>query len=142
MSYAWGDNLEVDLRLRELWIAGRSAGDIALELRRDFGVAVSRSAVIGRVHRIKLIKRKAIIAKAKPRAAPVVRLVQHSKPTSSPPLPPSTGSVSFMDLNDAVCRFPLNGDFYCGDHTEPHSSYCQYHHYLTHRVVNKMSSEV
>ena len=120
--------------------------------RRDLsasGIAsrlgVTRNAVIGKTHRMKMT-----ISRAKP-AAPVVARVRVRWPAAkhrplpvaapvTPPieLPPLGLRIEQLELG--VCRYPY-GEFppflYCSQTTKPGSPYCPWHHarcfYPVHR---------
>lgn len=125
--------------LRELWDRGWSANRIAQEL----GSGLSRSAVIGKVHRLKLTRRKASPSVKVIRPHPKHRPVRREKfqmqipgpprplPKTSPPAPQSS-PVSFMDAGPEHCRW-INGEpagpdtIFCGAPKQDGSSYCPYH---------------
>lgn len=110
--------------LTRLWCAlGWSAGEIA----REFGGALSRNAVIGKVHRLGL-KRGF--------HAPSVRIPPHRRPTALPPEPPHAPfTIRIEDLKYFHCRWP-EGDgppfLYCGARCRPDSSYCEEHFRRAH----------
>jgi GcrA cell cycle regulator len=135
----WTDE-KVEL-LRQMWLDGKSASQIASEL----GDGVTRNAVIGKVHRLGLSGRVKTSAPAAPR-------VRH-KPAHAPrPVAPRSASggfrgntalalardtlaevepeiredvvipmslrVTIVELREAMCRWPL------GDPTSPEFRYC------------------
>lgn len=136
--------------LRVLWARGLSANQCANELGH-----VTRSAVIGKVHRLGLpartprcvdpaeIERRQLAERIRTTNAQRIRraLVRGEKPPvliAAPPPAPFEGSLNllFGDLRprsaDRVnqCRFP-EGDgpefSYCGTDTLPGSSWCAHH---------------
>jgi GcrA cell cycle regulator len=127
--------------LKKLWADGLSAGQIS----ERFG-DVSRSAVIGKVHRLNLPGRAVADRKPKsykPRQAPPPQ----PRPTPKPrilsvkpatpvirfvPEPPVDGRVTLMHLSDQTCKWPIGDvgapDFcFCGAGPHPDSPYCEYH---------------
>ena len=138
-TQSWTDE-RVDL-LKELWGAGLPASQIAKKL-----TGVSRSAVIGKAHRLGLSEKS--IAR---RPEKVQRRTRPQKPP--PPLcfgaprdayqkhQPNAGmkslirdwprqvGVSIMDLKFNSCRYPYNGDevTYCGCDSVPGTSWCEEH---------------
>ena len=114
------------LRLRQLWSQGYSAAEIA----REIGAA-SRSAVLGRVHRLGLgqhdparVRGVAERQKSKDKA--------HRSPPSAQPTKPPT---LYGDMTGDQCRWfcepfdvPFMERFVCGEDAKPGSSYCTAHH--------------
>ena len=137
MSLPWTD--ERVETLKKLWLTGFSASQIANELG-----GVSRNAVIGKVHRLKLVGRAKAPAPAtpKPRKAPAPRApspavrtavrgatalalapVMHAQPAimQAPEevVIPFSQRVSIMELRESMCKWPMgdpqDADFrYCG----------------------------
>jgi GcrA cell cycle regulator len=136
MSLPWTDD-RVET-LKKLWLNGYSASQIASELG-----GISRNAVIGKVHRLKLVGRAKAPsqASAKPRKAPPQRVRPVQRPMvrgatalalqprleAEPEivtLPeevviPFSQRVTIMELRDNLCRWPMgdpqHDDFrYCG----------------------------
>ncbi len=130
--------------LRQLWNEGLSASQIAAEL----GGGVTRNAVLGKAHRLGLIRDEANEASSlhsrKPTRPP------DSSPTAEPPalqepppapltanqqpaaqlakmrfqeevVVPRSEGVTIMELREAMCRWPL------GDPTTPEFRYCGVH---------------
>jgi len=111
-------------RLRELWAQGKTASEIAMAL----GGAVSRNAVIGKVHRLKLSGRPSPI--------------KH-RPLDSTPMP-ATGSATILALGDRSCKWPmgdpLSPDFhFCGKSAGAGIPYCTDHAHLAYQP-KKMKS--
>jgi GcrA cell cycle regulator len=114
----------VDL-LRTLWSEGNSASECAMAL----GGGITRSAVTGKVARMKLVQGKTIRAKA-----PVVE----AKSEALPDVLPEDGVdvthlVGVMDLTGNTCRWPhgdplLPGFGFCGRPPQENSPYCPEHH--------------
>ena len=133
----WTDE-RVDL-LSKLWLDGRSASQIALEL----GLGVTRNAVIGKVHRLGLGGRPKAAA---PASAPPVRVklkpvapmldeegafesVASPHMTAKTPVIiapqqlvdvviPFSERVTIMDLRESSCRWPM------GDPTHAEFRFC------------------
>jgi GcrA cell cycle regulator len=129
---------ERDAQLRELWASGLSSAQMGLQL------GVSRNAVIGRAHRLRLPPRKPTgpnggRKKAQPRkrkhyirrtnsSGQFVRetgeLVENPHELLAPP-------VSLMALEPHHCRWPIDGEdghiWYCGVTKCDGVSYCLTH---------------
>lgn len=131
--------------LKAMWADGRSAG----EIRNALGGGVTRSGVIGKVHRLKLEKR----AQPKPRSLkphgnarqPKVNAIvrRASAMQSLPPIPADdetdagidiTKRVGLMGLNNHTCRWPVGTDtgakqMFCGCHADLVATgpYCERH---------------
>jgi GcrA cell cycle regulator len=138
--------------LTTLWQAGQSASQVARQLG-----GVSRSAVIGKVHRLGLSGRA---VPARPRAVAAPRASRAMRPSSAAKerairlstversphvasvkgyLPPVrtpadelTATATLMTLGPASCRWPIgdprDDDFgYCGRPRPPMSTYCDCH---------------
>lgn len=125
-------------KLKELAAKGWSCGMIANEL------GITRNAVIGKLSRMGIERNK--------RRTNVDRFsIPRRKTFSRPPkvivLPfrPSTDSVSFFDLKDHQCRFPVAGEgmhtLFCGAGKLDSHSYCPYHYQVAHefRSVKKVA---
>lgn len=128
--------------LKRLWAEGYSATDIARELRG----AVSRNAVIGKVNRLGLSRRKPEQPRPrKPtikRGRPIVRRPvfiapppqQQQQQEQPPPLEPSPRMrrLQLLQLEDNHCRWPY-GDpmqrpfYFCASDTTDGQSYCPFH---------------
>lgn len=128
--------------LKTMWAAGHSARYIAGELG-----GVTRSAVIGKVHRLQLETRRVTVRspnlnhnrphkrvgfrslfKAKPPIAPEILL---GEPNPSP-------VYSVNDLTRTNCRWPYGdpgtaGFHFCGAHALNRRPYCGPHHQLAYQ---------
>ena len=118
-------------RFKELLAESLSASLIADRLAAEFGIAISRNAVIGKAHRLGLPlpgtgfhktrhppnRRKHIGAK-KPMPPPAVSAL------SVAPAP-----CSFLELTSERCRWPLDDPvtLYCGAPRLQRGSYCEHH---------------
>lgn len=140
-------------QLKRLWADGFSASKIACEMG-----LLSRSAVIGKVHRLKLAPRRTsnILKQSKP-ARPtnyelaLTRRLRLSKKNGATPVIVEESFVepiidfeipieqrkTILELTSYTCRFPV-GDpsardfFFCGGPTKDQSQYCAFHHQLSY----------
>ena len=115
LESTWSDDGRV-IKLKELWSQGKTAAEIALV------VGVSRNAVIGKVHRLKLSARPSPI---KPRSVEARTL-------------PPTGTATILALGDRSCKWPvgdpLSPDFhFCGKHASQGLPYCLEHAQLAYQ---------
>jgi GcrA cell cycle regulator len=124
--------------LRQRWAAGASAGQIAKEL----GNGITRSAVIGKAHRLKLTPHKhAHTAEGPPKPRkpykkrkPIEKAIVTTAPPlpPEPPPPPRMRRLKLIALEPHHCRFPV-GDpqqpsfFFCAANTEDGAVYCPWH---------------
>lgn len=108
---SWSDD-RVAL-LKRLWGEGKTAAEIAKEL----GEGVTRNAVIGKAHRLKLSSR----------LSPIQQNTKKVKSDAAPPLPRKPTKkipvfkgkeVKMEDLRDKMCRWPH------GDPQSPEFSFC------------------
>jgi GcrA cell cycle regulator len=141
-------------RLTELWAKGKSGSEIAALL----GGGLSRSAVIGKVHRLNLPTRSGIgrennrqTAKLwrkqttaqrygqgkSAHVAPALAKRPHPLPLP-PPEPKSACAVKFEDLSDGMCRYPADtpeGLFFCGCNSIPGKSWCEHHNRVVFQPI-------
>ncbi len=134
---SWSDD-RVDV-LKKLWGEGKTAAEIAKEL----GEGVTRNAVIGKAHRLKLSSR----------VSPIQQNTKKIKSNNdSPRLPPRRPSkkvpiilgkeVQMEDLRDKMCRWP-NGDpqgddfSFCGCGTVEGTPYCDDHAAIAYQVTSR-----
>jgi len=125
--------------LKQLWGEGKTAAEIAKVL----GDGITRNAVIGKAHRLKLSSRLSPIQQntsKKPKSeAQMPRLV---KPTVK--LPEFKGmGLDLVDLKDRMCRWP-NGDpkekenfNFCGCETIAGLPYCETHARAAYQVPTR-----
>lgn len=139
-------------QLTDLWLAGVSCSKIALEM----GGGISRNAVIGKVHRLKLPHRITKDA-FKPGMVPKKtrgpdhkvrmtkpRRIALGQPLSLPKIKPAfekpsghawkplegVEPVSLIDLEAGQCKWPVTEDspfLFCGA-ASTHGRYCHHHH--------------
>lgn len=117
--------------LKKLWGEGKTAAEIATTLG-----GVTRNAVIGKAHRLKLSNRMSPIQANKKVKAPA----NTSKPPAAPPkrarkkdvVIPKGKGLKLMDLAPNMCRWP-SGDpqeenfGFCGERGVPGLPYCEDH---------------
>jgi GcrA cell cycle regulator len=104
---------EIDEQLVEGWQEGATTQAIAARLSAIIGFDISKNAVVGRAHRLKL----------PPRVSPIRRK-----------------DVSPAEAGRPIgCRYiagdPREPNPYCGETPIPGSDYCAPHHALCYRVV-------
>lgn len=139
-SMSWTD--ERVALLKRLWCEGKTAAEIAKELGN-----VSRNAVIGKAHRLKLSNRVSPIQQnKKPAAAPAAA----ARPQAQPPeiriqkaaAQDNRKSVSLMELKANECRWPL-GDpreqafGFCGYRAIPGLPYCPEHAKTAYQAASR-----
>jgi len=100
-------------RLRELWTQGKTASEIGTALG-----GISRNAVIGKVHRLKLSGRPSPI--------------RHRPTIEATPMPVGSGSATILALGDRSCKWPvgdpLSPEFhFCGKCAQTGMPYCSEH---------------
>lgn len=142
-------------RLRELLDLKMSGARIADELSKEFGVAVSRNAVIGKANRLGLILKgdgenaDKKTPKTKPKKLHKTVFYFHAEPAApvndiaAEPIVIATSlRVQLLDLTFYSCRWPLgdprHADFaFCGaDRVKPHdesNAYCAHHAAIAYR---------
>lgn len=142
---SWTDD-RVSL-LKKLWGEGRTAAEIAKELG-----GVTRNAVIGKAHRLKLSGRVSPIQQnnKKPVERKVTErtsVVQSKSPAAALPekilkKPANTQLQSLMDLKPRACRWPV-GDpkdahfGFCGEHAMAGLPYCAEHAKMAYQAATR-----
>ena len=142
-------------RLKTLWLEGRSAAQIAREL--DHGI--TRSAVLGKVHRLGLSAGRAHsrgAARARPfpprerRARPAVAVqtfagpasTPASTPTSTPTSTPGHGQATLMSVRRCECRWPYGDpkdqDFSLCGRPVARGAFCEPHAAVAYRPVRQL----
>lgn len=117
--------------LRKLWGEGRTAAEIAKELG-----GVSRNAVIGKAHRLRLSNRASPIQQNNKKpvrtlATDTPKIVIKPVTTAARVVIKGKG-VKLIDLRDRMCRWPVgdpkDADFvFCGCDAVPGLPYCEDH---------------
>lgn len=145
MTFPWTDQSENVLRA--MMNEGRSGSEIAASLTRMFGSRVSRNAVIGKAHRLEIIKKRTPskpVTKARP--SKPVRKRKAAKPAVAPKPRPSPKprrvplelhpktmlKVSILDVGKDQCRFPIDEErdgfaLFCGNAASHGRPYCDHH---------------
>lgn len=134
---SWSDErVEV---LKKLWGEGKTAAEIAKQL----GEGVTRNAVIGKAHRLKLSSRVSPIQqntkKKKVEKAP--RVVKRTP--AQPKIPVFEGKkVQLSELTEKMCRWPSgdpqSDDFsFCGCRVVEGLPYCSTHAQVAYQVTSR-----
>lgn len=124
--------------LKKLWVEGKTAAEIAKELG-----GVTRNAVIGKAHRLKLSNRVSPIQQNKKpvvKQAPVVSTEKKIQRI----IEQDTGreGISLFDLAPRGCRWPL-GDpreekfGFCGSESVPGLPYCPDHSKVAYQAAGR-----
>lgn len=116
---AWTD--EKIEKLKKLWGKGLTASQIAAEI----GDGITRNAVIGKAHRLKLPSRPSPVKGA---ATPKVEKPEEPKKET----PVEAKRTSLLELTEQTCKWPIghpgDPDFYfCGKPSRPGVPYCREH---------------
>jgi GcrA cell cycle regulator len=125
--------------LLALWAQGHSAAACAQKINEECGTTFTKNAVIGRVDRSFLPRRRVRVAQRKERPARVPRVAAEKR---APVLPrveiidtqiPFEQRKQLLTLGKNECRWPVNhvGDadfFFCGGKTDEDCSYCPAHY--------------
>lgn len=126
--------------LTKLWGEGKTAAEIAKELG-----GVTRNAVIGKAHRLKLSGRVSPIQQNKKstpkKAKPVLKVVE--KPRVPKPANQDKGTIiPLSDISGNMCRWPI-GDpqhehfGFCGDRSIAGLPYCNEHSKQAYQTSTK-----
>ena len=145
---AWTDE-RVEI-LKKLWAEGLSASQIA----REMGEGVTRNAIIGKVHRLKLSGRATPSRPPRPRAKPASKPkaaaaaapnrssssapARQSAAMTPPPPPlepkalPNGEFATVLTLTNHICKWPIGDpatpEFrFCGRRSKAGSPYCDTH---------------
>ncbi len=138
-------------QLKQLWGEGKTAAEIAKLLG-----GVTRNAVIGKAHRLKLSGRVSPIQNPRVEAALSRASNDQKQPrmtirerTPSVAAPPSLREenipirgIALTELRESTCRWPVGDpkqeDFkFCGCASEPGMSYCEHHARLAYQVSTR-----
>lgn len=150
----WSDPV-ISNRVKELW-RDHSASEIRIALRSEFGVSVSRNAIVGFLHRAKLtVEHKTKIHRltrdkvSGPRA-PRFRITRVNSNSNQRRVMPTfaaaelkalrcaevvTLDIGLQHLTDKTCRWPVgDGPFvFCGTLPHPGKPYCANHYAISLR---------
>lgn len=123
--------------LKQLWGEGKTAAEIAKVL----GDGITRNAVIGKAHRLKLSSRLSPIQQntvKKPKADSAPRM-----PRPQVKLPEFKGkSLNLIDLDSHMCRWPSGdpkeeGFSFCGCESVAGLPYCEFHARVAYQVPTR-----
>jgi GcrA cell cycle regulator len=128
--------------LKKLWCEGKTAAEIAKELG-----GVTRNAVIGKAHRLKLSNRVSPIQQNSVKVAPArkaedVRPEPVRRAAANNDTPIKVMGVSMVELKDKMCRWPL-GDpkdpkfHFCGCSTVAGLPYCGDHAKIAYQAASR-----
>jgi len=133
--------------LKKLWGEGKTAAEIASTLG-----GVTRNAVIGKAHRLKLSNRASPIVSSKKAKKPKVVKTGKAKPANANVAPPKKEKILDSDLNRPRlplaglgaqdCRWPMgdpqHDDFgFCGDHVASGVPYCLEHAQVAYQAATR-----
>lgn len=128
--------------LRQLWGEGKTAAEIAKRL----GGGLTRNAVIGKAHRLRLSNRVSPIQQndnvKKPLAVAAIAVAEPVRSVVAAAVVRS-GGVKMADLRERMCRWPI-GDpkdvehfHFCGEGAVPGMSYCAEHARAAYQTATK-----
>lgn len=133
-------NAERTAKLEQLAAKGLSARFIALEMSKLYEYPLTRSAVMGKMHRKRITVVQ--VAKTKPRPAPRQTVLRARMPATpkAPPLPhqrapsaipayraPSGAGISEEQHDWSYCQCILDDGLRCDGERVQGSSWCEYH---------------
>jgi GcrA cell cycle regulator len=155
----WSDAL-VEL-LKVQYARGRSAGQIAEIILAETGIRLSRNAVIGKIHRLKLGRRgengdyngnsrSAPAPKPVSRNdGPLIQRIRRGPPKIKPepyvvaePVDIAPRMLSVLELTNRTCKYGVGdvgepGFGFCGHETAPGKPFCPAHCALAYRPPEK-----
>lgn len=128
MSFEWTDDKVA--QLRRLHATGMSFRNIG------FALGVSKNSAIGKARRLRLADRPRPVSQTPKKAPP---------PPPKPPAPvPPSKDVSLIGLGRNDCHYPTTeridapgGFLFCGSRVKEGSPYCEAHHALCLRLMEK-----
>ncbi len=137
---SWTDE-RVDI-LRKLWGEGKTAAEIASELG-----GVTRNAVIGKAHRLKLSNRVSPIQQNKKSVktaakTPEKKIKKRAPEQNNVHIDHDRDLVPLMDLDHSMCRWPV-GDpqdkafGFCGDQNISGLPYCSDHAKVAYQAATR-----
>jgi GcrA cell cycle regulator len=144
----WMENPELDEILKSRWKTFSST-EIASALNAQFGINLTRNAVIGRINRLGLAEKRSWMPKIyKKRLSNSPRRSAPARPKYDVELPdllsdlqtPIEQRKSLLDLTAGTCRWPV-GDpqspefFFCGGKTHEGKPYCTGHCAVAYNYV-------
>lgn len=122
--------------LKKLWGEGKTAAEIAKELG-----GVTRNAVIGKAHRLKLSNRVSPIQQNK-KPAPAKAPVEKKPKQKIISEDENRETISLLELGAQMCRWPI-GDpqeekfGFCGDHSISGLPYCSEHAKVAYQAATR-----
>lgn len=134
MSLRWPGPVEI--RLRELWAAGKSGQQIADALLKEFKFKITRRGVTGKAHRLGLDRRSNPIKNPRrlPRKPSGVSVTK-TTPDNAKPAREHPGPVALRPAKE--CRWTDSTKapwIFCGEECQAGSSYCPEHHARVYAV--------
>lgn len=147
---SWTD--ERVAQLKQMWGEGKTAAEIAKLLG-----GVTRNAVIGKAHRLKLSGRVSPI-NANPRVEAAIKGASNDQKPAKPvirerapsaPIAPSLREenipikgIALTELRESTCRWPIGdpkqeGFKFCGCNSAPGMSYCDNHTRLAYQASTR-----
>lgn len=127
--------------LKRLWGEGKTAAEIAKELG-----GVTRNAVIGKAHRLKLSNRVSPIQQNKKPATKTAPAAPKKLQVNTQPValtsPGDRKKIDLVDLGYGQCRWPIGDpqedDFgFCGDRALSGLPYCMEHAKLAYQAATR-----
>lgn len=124
--------------LKKLWGEGKTAAEIAKTLG-----GVTRNAVIGKAHRLKLSNRVSPIQQnKKPAVKPTEKKVVRAPVQKYVPVVEKGPRVPLVELNNRMCRWPLGdpkeSDFgFCGSPNYAGLPYCADHAKVAYQAATR-----
>lgn len=136
IAMSWTDE-RVTL-LKKLWGEGKTAAEIASTLG-----GVTRNAVIGKAHRLKLSNRVSPIQQNNKSPAP--KPVPQKKAVLEQTPPKTRKRLNLMDLSARMCRWPggdpRDSDFgFCGEECVPGLPYCASHAKTAYQAAGRVKA--
>lgn len=123
-------------RLKKYHSDGCSASVIATRLNTEFGASYSRNAIIGRMYRLGLPKRRSRTFAA-PKVPRAPRIIWHRPPKAQPVVVPQIKDLeipleqrrTLFELAPNTCRWPVGEAtspdfFFCGAEVQEDKPYC------------------
>ena len=124
--------------LKKLWVEGKSAAEIAKML----GGGLTRNAVIGKAHRLKLSNRVSPIQQNNKKPPAPIKTVEVKKPAAAKTIKNRGSGVQMVQLRERMCRWPHGdpkepGFFFCGDEIVPGLPYCDEHAKVAYQAPSR-----
>ena len=125
--------------LKKLWGGGKSAAEIAKAL----GGGLTRNAVIGKAHRLKLSNRISPIQQNNKKPQPVsIRALEEKGPVLQKTVKNKSPGVAMVNLRDRMCRWPHGdpkdaGFHFCGDECVTGLPYCDTHAKMAYQAPGR-----